>query len=134
MTDAAKTPAPAPTPAISLLPTPVALVCGGALAAVAAQLFVSADDFTRLYEIMGLALPVLLTQLVDNPVLLPVGYLLVAVGALLSPRIVLPWSARAANAARGVALAGLGLVMFHAAGVAWLLPNVMHEVQKSLQQ
>lgn len=122
------------TPRQALLSTPVGLVGGGVLAAIAAQLLVSADDFTRLYMTLGFELPLLLHQLVANPILLPVSYLVAAVGAVLAPRLELPaWRAPVVETLRGLTLLGVGAVLLHAVCIAWLLPNAMREVQKQIQ-
>ena len=119
-----------PTPELSgfLLPTPLSLVCGGVLALVSAQLYVTVDDFNYLYANMGIELPWVLKSLVSYPQGLPLALGLIAVLALAMGRIPRPTSERWRSLARDAsaslvlgAVAGFFLGRFTSGAILWLL-------------
>ena len=123
-----------PQPAeLALLPTPLAFVCAGAVAALAAHLFVSTDDLTRLYVDMGVELPIVVDLLVVNPVLLPLGLLVGAVAILCGPRVMLPRSARTEWVPAFTGVAALLFTAFTAL-LAYSHNLVFMELQRQLQQ
>lgn len=130
MTKPTSAPADAELP---LLPTSLAFVCAGAVAAFAANVYVSIDDLTRLYEDMGVELPGVVQLLLTYPVGVPAVLLAGAVVILAGPRVQLP---RSLLTEFGQRTASLGAVLFTActAFLAYSHSIVFQELQAMLQQ
>jgi hypothetical protein len=123
-----------PTPSQPLLPMGFALVCGGALAALAAQLLVTAPAFLGLYGSMGIELPVLLTHLLRFPTGLPLSLLGVALCALAGGRLAQPRSKRFGPVARHLCMGVILLTLSYACLLSFLHSVVLTEGQTQLKE
>ncbi|MGE0707242.1 MAG: hypothetical protein AB7N76_16480 [Planctomycetota bacterium] len=118
----------------ALVPPPVALLSGGALAALGTQLLLTAPAFQRLYATAGVELPRILHWLMRAPVGLPLSFLLVALLAFATGGIPAPRDPRATRLLRVLVGLVIAVTLADAALVAYGLPMALAEVQQSIQQ
>ena len=127
------TAAPAEAPTF-LVPLPLALVSSGVLAAVAAQLFVTADDFLRLYERPGVALPWITQHVLESPHGVPAALLGLAILTLVGGRLPRPAGETAGRLARDLSVLFVVSAVLYACLLAFGMPIALEEMQKAVQQ